>query len=174
MTENFWNFPTDANNANNQLFIQQVFQRILNSQVNSQFDTTLDGWICSNWTCYFSIWLNQCIFSFQFDDILQFGWQEVNQGTRNIIQQNVRIKWKNSFIYTKIKCLFVKCALFVLFPNLTENWRNVVNRARSFALKQCTPIFLFFRHYHSCSWIYHCVPDTGCTNTKLYICKLKS
>ena len=63
------------------------------------------------------------------------------------------------FIYTKIKCLFVKCALFVLFPNLTENWRNVVNRARSFALKQCTPIFLFFRHYHSCSWIYHCVPE---------------
>lgn len=25
----------------------------------------------------------------EFDDILQFGWQEVNQGTRNIIQQNL-------------------------------------------------------------------------------------
>ena len=41
--------------------------------------------------------------SFQFDDILQFGWQEVNQGTRNIIQQNVNQKdhlpWKNGNFY---------------------------------------------------------------------------
>jgi hypothetical protein len=28
-------------------------------------------------------------FSLQFDDILEFGWQEVNQGTRNLIQKNV-------------------------------------------------------------------------------------
>ena len=34
------------------------------------------------------------ILSFQFDDVLQFGWQEVNQGTRNLIQKNVSYKQK--------------------------------------------------------------------------------
>ena len=29
------------------------------------------------------------ILSFQFDDVLKSGWQEVNQGTRNLIQKNV-------------------------------------------------------------------------------------
>ena len=32
---------------------------------------------------------------FQFEDILKFGWNEVNQGTRNLIQKNV------SFPFTK-------------------------------------------------------------------------
>ena len=34
-------------------------------------------------------------FSLQFDDILEFGWQEVNQGTRNLIQKNV--SWRRKF-----------------------------------------------------------------------------
>ena len=42
------------------------------------------------------------ILSFQFDDVLQFGWQEVNQGTRNLIQKNVSYKQKWPVLQTMI------------------------------------------------------------------------
>lgn len=39
------------------------------------------------------------ILSFQFDDVLKSGWQEVNQGTRNLIQKNVSGDKKKSKSY---------------------------------------------------------------------------
>jgi hypothetical protein len=61
---------------------------------NAKFDATADE-KCQIKCVLFNV-ITVVSIPFQFDDILDFGWQEVNQGTRNIIQKSV-IKFKRAY-----------------------------------------------------------------------------